>query len=52
VFLNAACRLAAMSVPYRKVFEELEARQIQYLIVGGFAVNLHKVQRLIFLSKI
>jgi len=34
-----------MTIPYRKVFEELDKRQIQYLVVGGFAVNLHKVQR-------
>ncbi len=32
-------------VPYRTVFEELEKRNIRYLIVGGFAVNFHQVQR-------
>lgn len=32
-------------VPYRKIFEELEARKIRYLVAGGFAVNFHKVQR-------
>jgi len=34
-----------MTVPYRKVFEELENRQIKYLVAGGFAVNFHQVQR-------
>jgi len=32
-------------VPYQTIFEELEKRAIRYLIVGGFAVNLHQVQR-------
>lgn len=32
-------------VPYKKVFKELEKREIKYLIAGGFAVNFHKVQR-------
>ena len=30
-------------VPYRRIFEELEQRQIRYLIAGGFAVNLQIV---------
>ncbi len=32
-------------IPYRKLFEELEKNRIRYLVVGGFAVNFHKVQR-------
>lgn len=32
-------------VPYKTIFEELEAKQVEYLIAGGFAVNFHKVQR-------
>ncbi|MBI4403942.1 MAG: hypothetical protein HY537_07270 [Deltaproteobacteria bacterium] len=32
-------------VPYRTVFEELDKRQIRYLVAGGFAVNFHQVQR-------
>ncbi len=33
-------------VPYRKIFEELEKKKIKYLVVGGLAVNFHRVQRL------
>lgn len=30
---------------YQKILEELSKAQIKYLIVGGFAVNFHQVQR-------
>ncbi|MDB5038070.1 MAG: uncharacterized protein JWQ35_1598 [Bacteriovoracaceae bacterium] len=32
-------------VPYKKIFEGLEKKKIRYLVAGGIAVNLHKVQR-------
>lgn len=34
-----------MAIPYLTIFQELESRKISYLIVGGFAVNFHNVQR-------
>jgi len=32
-------------VSYRRLFEALDRARIEYLIAGGFAVNLHQVQR-------
>lgn len=32
-------------VPYKELFLELDRRDIQYLVAGGFAVNFHQVQR-------
>ena len=32
-------------VPYKDVFIALAKNQIRYLVVGGFAVNFHQVQR-------
>ena len=34
-----------MPIPYTAIFRELCAADVRYLVVGGFAVNFHQVQR-------
>ena len=33
---------------YKDVFEELKARDVRYLVVGGVAMNLHGVPRMTY----